>query len=363
MQTSSPAAAPADDERLNWLSSIPFFAVHFMCLFAFVVGAKPVDIAVCVGLYIVRMWGITAGYHRYFSHRAFKTGRVFQFILALVGSTSTQKGVLWWAANHRHHHRYSDQGEDIHSPVQKGFWFSHVGWILCDKYGKTRMEGIKDFARFPELVWLNRFHLVPSVALAVALYFVGGFSMLVWGYFVSTTLLWHGTFTINSLSHIFGKRRYKTTDTSRNNWLLALVTLGEGWHNNHHYHQNTANQGWFWWEVDLSYYSLKVLSWFKVVEGLRLPSEATKYSYLKYTAEERAELAAPTSFFGAGGARAQLVAAKSAAEAQLVAAKTAAEAQLIAAKTAAEGKVREALAAAADHLPSSAPTPEPLLKS
>ncbi|MFY1830270.1 fatty acid desaturase [Myxococcus fulvus] len=363
MQTSSPAAAPADDERLNWLSSIPFFAVHFMCLFAFVVGAKPVDLAVCVGLYIVRMWGITAGYHRYFSHRAFKTGRVFQFILALVGSTSTQKGVLWWAANHRHHHRYSDQGEDIHSPVQKGFWFSHVGWILCDKYGKTRMEGIKDFARFPELVWLNRFHLVPSVALAVALYFIGGFSMLVWGYFVSTTLLWHGTFTINSLSHIFGKRRYKTTDTSRNNWLLALVTLGEGWHNNHHYHQNTANQGWFWWEVDISYYSLKVLSWFKVVEGLRLPSEATKYSYLKYTAEERAELAAPTRFFGVGGARAQLVAARSAAEAQLVAAKTAAEAQLLAARTAAEGKVREALAAAADHLPSSSPTPGPLLKS
>ncbi|NVJ26207.1 MULTISPECIES: acyl-CoA desaturase [Myxococcus] len=341
MQTSSPAPAlSSDNERLNWLSSIPFFAVHIMCLFVLSVGAKPVDVAVCVGLYILRMWGITVGFHRYFSHRAFKTGRVFQFILALVGTLSTQKGVLWWAANHRHHHRTSDQADDIHSPVQKGFWFSHVGWILCDKYGATRMEGIKDFARFPELVWLNRFHLVPPVLLAVALYFIGGFSMLVWGFFVSTTLLWHGTFTINSLSHIFGKRRYKTTDTSRNNWLLALITLGEGWHNNHHYHQNTANQGWFWWEVDFSFYSLKVLSWLKVVEGLRLPSDSVRYAYRKYSAEDRAALAVPARFFGAGGARAQLVAAKSAAE----------------------GKVREALAAAADHLPSSAPTPQPMLK-
>ncbi|MCP3166866.1 acyl-CoA desaturase [Myxococcus qinghaiensis] len=341
MQTSSPAPAlPSDNERLNWLSSIPFFAVHIMCLFVLSVGAKPVDVAVCVGLYILRMWGITVGFHRYFSHRAFKTGRVFQFILALVGTLSTQKGVLWWAANHRHHHRTSDQADDIHSPVQKGFWFSHVGWILCDKYGATRMEGIKDFARFPELVWLNRFHLVPPVLLAVALYFIGGFSMLVWGFFVSTTLLWHGTFTINSLSHIFGKRRYKTTDTSRNNWLLALITLGEGWHNNHHYHQNTANQGWFWWEVDFSFYSLKVLSWFKVVEGLRLPSDSVRYAYKKYSAEDRAALAVPARFFGAGGTRAQLVAAKAAAE----------------------GKVREALAVAADHLPSSAPTPQPMLK-
>jgi len=346
LQTSSPAL-PADNERLNWLSSVPFFAVHLMCLAVFWVGAKPVDVAVCVGLYGVRMWGITAGYHRYFSHRAFKTGRVFQFILALVGSMSTQKGVLWWAANHRHHHRFSDQPEDLHSPIQRGFWWSHVKWILCDKYGDTRMEAIKDFARYPELVWLNRLHLVPPVLLAVALYFIGGFSMLVWGFFVSTTLLWHGTFTINSLSHIFGKRRYKTTDTSRNNWLLALITLGEGWHNNHHYHQNTANQGWFWWEVDFSYYSLKALSWVGVVEGLRLPSEATKYAFRKYTPEERAELATPARFWGARGARAQLVAARTAAG--------------DAAKVAGD-RVREALAAAADHLPTSAPSPQGLLK-
>lgn len=290
------AHAPAADEKLDWVASLPFFGIHLMCLFAFYTGARPVDLAVCFGLYVFRMWGITAGYHRYFSHRAYKAGRVFQFVLALSGTLAVQKGVLWWAAHHRHHHRESDQVADIHSPIQKGFWWSHVGWILCDKYAETRMDSIKDFARFPELRWLNRYFLVPPILMAVALFFLGGFSMLVWGFFVSTTLLFHGTFTINSLSHIFGKRRYKTTDTSRNNWLLALLTLGEGWHNNHHYHQNTANQGWFWWEVDVSYYSLKVLSWVGLVSDLRRPSDQAKYAFLKYTPEERAALAKPTRF-------------------------------------------------------------------
>jgi stearoyl-CoA desaturase (delta-9 desaturase) len=290
-----PAGDPS--EKLSWLSSVPFFLMHLALVAMFFLPVRPVDVAVCVGLYVLRMWGITAGFHRYFSHRAYKTGRVFQFVLAWVGTMSAQKGVLWWAAHHRHHHRHSDQEEDIHSPAQKGFWWSHVGWILCTKYDETKYDSIKDFARFPELVWLNKFHLVPPVLLGVACYLVGGWSMLVVGFFLSTVLLWHGTFTINSLSHVFGKRRYKTTDTSRNNWLLALVTLGEGWHNNHHYHQNTANQGWFWWEVDLSYYSLKALSWVGVVEGLRLPSEAVKYSFRKYSPEVRAELAAESSFF------------------------------------------------------------------
>ncbi|MDQ3264184.1 MAG: fatty acid desaturase, partial [Myxococcota bacterium] len=239
------------------------------------------------------MFAITAGYHRYFAHRAYQTNRVFQFLIALLGTTAAQKGPLWWAAHHRHHHRSSDQPDDIHSPVQDSFWWSHVGWILSDKYDATHFDAIKDFARFPELRLLNRFHLVPSIALAVGLHFWGGLSMLVWGYFISTVLLWHGTFTINSLSHVFGKRRYKTTDDSRNNWLLAIITCGEGWHNNHHYHQNTANQGWFWWEVDFSYYVLKLLSVFGIVKKLRLPPDAVRLAHLKYTEEERVALNAP----------------------------------------------------------------------
>ncbi len=331
MSTDTPVQA--SDQKIRWLTSSPFLAIHLMCLWVFYVGAKPVDVLVCLGLYVVRMWGITAGYHRYFAHRAYKTNRVFQFILAFVGGTATQKGALWWAANHRHHHRESDTEKDIHSPIQSGFWWSHMGWIMCGKYEATRYEAIKDFARFPELRFLNRFHVVPPIILGTALYFIGGFSMLIWGFFVSTTLLYHGTFTINSLSHIFGKRRYKTTDTSKNNLLLALITLGEGWHNNHHYHQNTANQGWFWWEVDFSYYSLKVLSWLGVVSDLRTPSASVKNAYLKYTPEERAALNSPTAFWDAAAARKK-----------------------------ASDKVREALAAAADHLPASAPAPQAMLK-
>jgi len=322
-------AATPHEERMSKWSSIPFFAVHLLCFLALYTGATWVDVAVCIGLYYFRMGALTMGFHRYFSHRSFKTGRVFQFLLAFCGTLTVQKGVLWWAAHHRHHHRESDQPADIHSPAQRGFWWSHVGWILCRKYDETRYESIKDFARFPELVWLNRFHLLPPIALAVSLYFIGGLRMLVWGFFISTTLLWHGTFTINSLSHVFGKRRYKTTDTSRNNWLLALITMGEGWHNNHHYHQNTANQGWFWWEVDGSYYVLKVLSWFGIVWDLKTPPPAVKYAHLKYSEEQKAALRdeGRTAF----GERARQ-------------------------------RMQDALNAAKERIPMQAPAPAPLLK-
>lgn len=287
------AAAPVgqkEREKIHWLISMPFFAVHLAALSAFFVGFRLRDVLVCVALYYVRMFFVTTAYHRYFSHRSFKTSRVFQFLLAVGAATCAQKGPLWWAAHHRHHHRFSDQPEDVHSPVQKGFWWSHVGWVLSRKYEDTRFELIRDFAQYPELRWLNKWHLVPPVLLAVALYFIGGPSMLIWGFFVSTVLLWHGTFTINSLAHVFGSRRYKTTDTSRNNFLLALITCGEGWHNNHHYHQNTANQGWFWWEVDPSFYVLKVLSWLGVVSDLRTPTDAVKYAHLRYSEADRAGL-------------------------------------------------------------------------
>ncbi|HZS37219.1 MAG TPA: acyl-CoA desaturase [Polyangia bacterium] len=261
----------ATDEKIDLVTSIPFIAVHLAALGAFFVGFRWYYPVVALAFYYLRMFGITAGYHRYFSHRSYKTSRAMQFVLALLGSLATQKGVLWWAANHRDHHKYSDQPEDIHSPVQRGFWWSHVGWILCPKYDQTKFDRIRDFAKYPELRWLNKWHLVPPVAFCVLLFAVGGLPLLIWGYFVSTTFLWHGTFTINSLSHVFGSRRYQTTDDSRNNWLLALITMGEGWHNNHHHYMSTANQGFFWWEIDLSYYALKTMSWFGLVWDLRKP--------------------------------------------------------------------------------------------
>jgi stearoyl-CoA desaturase (delta-9 desaturase) len=293
---STPAVA-IRDHRINWIQSLPFFAFHlFAAVAVFFVPFHWSYVVWAVALYYLRMWLVTTTYHRYFSHRTFKTSRVFQFVLAFLAETSAQKGVLWWAANHRHHHRESDQPADVHSPLQDGFWWSHVGWILSDKYTETREEAIRDFARFPELRFLNRWYLLPPFLLAVGLFLIGGFPLLVWGFFVSTVVLWHGTFTINSLSHVFGSRRYKTTDTSRNNFLLALITCGEGWHNNHHYHQNTANQGWFWWELDPSYYLLRLFAALGLIWKLKTPSAQTRDAHLHYTPAQREQLVLQSAF-------------------------------------------------------------------
>jgi stearoyl-CoA desaturase (Delta-9 desaturase) len=256
--------------RTQYLRSLPFALVHLAPLALFWTGARPIDWAVCAGLYFARMFFITAGYHRYFAHRSYKMGRVMQFLMALGGTLAMQKGVLWWASHHRLHHRLSDQPGDVHSP-KDGVWWSHVGWILSPAHEETDFEKIRDFAKFPELRWLNRNYVLPPVGLAVLLFLLGGPSMLLAGFFLSTTLLYHGTFTINSLSHMIGRRRYVTKDTSRNSFVLALITLGEGWHNNHHYYQSSANQGFFWWELDISFLILKALSVFGLVWDLRRP--------------------------------------------------------------------------------------------
>src|SRR5216684_1871378 len=235
--------------RISLLLSLPFALVHIASLLIFFMPFHWYYLVACLGLLFVRMFFVTAGYHRYFSHRSFKTSRMFQFVIAFMAMTSSQKGVLWSAAHHRHHHRHSDQELDLHSPTLFGFFWSHVGWIISDKYNDTRTEYIADFAKFPELRWLNKYHMVPPAALGV--------------------LLWLDTFTINSLSHLFGSRRYETTDTSRNNWLLALLTLGECWHNNHHHFMASARQGFFWWEIDITYYTLKFMSWLGIVWDLR----------------------------------------------------------------------------------------------
>jgi len=215
-----------EDHRIEWLRSVPFFAVHLVCLAAFWTGVSWKAVLLCFALYVVRMFGITAGYHRYFAHRSYRTSRWFQFVLAWLGCSAAQKGPLWWAAHHRHHHQHSDQIADVHSPEREGFWWSHVGWILCSRYEHTDFAAIKDFAKYPELNWLNRFHVIPGVVLAVACFLLMGWQGLVWGFFISTVVLYHGTFVINSLCHMFGKVRYQTTDTSRNSLILALITLG-----------------------------------------------------------------------------------------------------------------------------------------
>jgi stearoyl-CoA desaturase (Delta-9 desaturase) len=260
------------EHRIDFVRSSPFFLVHLAAVAGvFWLGWSWSGLALALALYAVRMFGVTGAYHRYFSHRTYKTSRAFQLLLALLAMTSVQKGVLWWAAHHRHHHKLSDQPGDTHSVLQDGFWWSHVGWILAPMNHDTDLNKVRDLARYPELRFLDRFYYLPAIALAVALYVIGGTWALYWGFFVSTTLLWHGTFTINSLTHVFGSTRYVTTDNSKNNFWLALITLGEGWHNNHHYYQRATNQGFFWWEIDVTYYVLKVLSWVGLVWDLHTP--------------------------------------------------------------------------------------------
>lgn len=258
-------------------ASIPFWTVHLAAILGVVhLGWSWWGLCLALIFYYARMFFLTAGYHRYFAHRSYKTSRAFQFVLAVLGQTCAQMGVLWWASLHRAHHKYSDQDGDVHSPLRRGFWYAHIGWFLEGEHEATDLSKISDFARYPELRWLNRrgVALLPPVALALACWGLGGLHGLVWAFFVSTVLLWHGTFTINSLSHLIGRRRYPTGDDSRNNWVLALITMGEGWHNNHHHYQSSTAQGFFWWEIDLSYYLLRGLAALGLVWDLRRPSRS-----------------------------------------------------------------------------------------
>ena len=255
-------------------SAIPFVLTHLVCLAAIWTGVPAKGLLLAAILYFVRMWAITGGYHRYFSHRSYKTSRVFQFLIALLGQTSAQRGVLWWAAVHRHHHLHSDTIEDVHSPRHQGFLYAHFGWIFNPSNMKPDYGTVKDLTKYPELVWLDKQVYLPAILLGFGVWAWGGWAMLVVGFFWSTVLLFHCTFFINSLAHVSGSQRYLTGDDSRNNFWLALITLGEGWHNNHHHYQSSARQGFLWWEVDVSFYVLRAMACFRLVWDLRAPPAA-----------------------------------------------------------------------------------------
>ena len=271
VQTSERSAAHAD---IVYPAAIPFVLVHICCLAVVFSGVSWRAVAICVALYWVRIFAVGAGYHRYFSHRAFATSRAFQFVLAFLAQTSAQSSVFWWASKHRRHHLHSDTPQDTHSALHRGFLYSHVGWIFDRPNVKADLTGVADLTRYPELVLLHRLELAPSVIVGVASYFVAGWSGVVVGFLWSTVLVWHATFCINSLAHLHGARRYLTGDQSRNNWLLAFFTLGEGWHNNHHASQASARQGFRWWEYDVTFYLLWLLEKVGLVWDLRRPSTA-----------------------------------------------------------------------------------------
>lgn len=264
-------AAQAPESGWFSLNSLIFLIIHIIPLAAIWTGVAVADLVLAAVMYALMMFGVTAGYHRYFSHRTYQTGRLVQFGMAWLAMSSGQKGILRWAANHRHHHRHSDSEFDLHSPTRHGFWWAHVGWLLSNSSNNYNASSVKDLARFPELRWLQRFEYLPPVVTGLLLLLIFGWSGLIVGYFWALIAAFHATFTINSLCHVIGWQRYATRDQSRNHWLLALITFGEGWHNNHHHFPGSTRQGFFWWEIDLSYYVLKAMSLVGLVSELREP--------------------------------------------------------------------------------------------
>jgi stearoyl-CoA desaturase (Delta-9 desaturase) len=272
------------NDNVELAPNLPLLGMYLACGLAWWTGVSKWALMACGLLYMVRMFGLTAGYHRYFSHNSYKTGRGFQFVLAWLGCCAVQKGPLWWAGHHRSHHAQSDTEDDVHSPIRRGFWWSHIGWVLSSNYTATNWARVRNLRGFPELKFLNRFHLLPPATLAMALYLVGtwvergdahpeatGLQMVIWGFFISTVLVRHASFTVNSLGHVYGARRFPTRDNSRNNFWIALITLGEGWHNNHHYAPSSERQGPYWWEIDCTHYALTVLSRLGIVWDLQSP--------------------------------------------------------------------------------------------
>ena len=279
---SSAGVVETEPDRIDWLRVVPFVALHVACLAVLSVGVSSVSVGVAIGLYALRMFAVTAFYHRYFSHRAFKTSRTLQFVFAALGASAVQRGPLWWAAHHRHHHAHADRPKDPHSPRQHGFLWSHMGWFLARANFPTKRELVPDLTRYPELQALDRFDAAVPALLALALFGTGavlervapgfgtdGLQMLVWGFAVSTVAVWHATFAINSLAHTIGRRPHATRDDSRNHLGLALLTFGEGWHNNHHRYPSSARQGFRWWEIDVTYYLLCALAAAGLVWDLR----------------------------------------------------------------------------------------------
>lgn len=284
-------ASITSGKEIDWMRVVPFILLHLSCFFIFIVGFSWTAFTVCITLFAIRMFAITGFYHRYFSHKTFRTSRFVQLLFAMIGATAVQRGPLWWAAHHRGHHMHSDTPEDKHSPQEHGFFWSHMGWFLTKSNFVTNTKFVRELIRFPELRIIDRFDLLMPLALSISLFFVGyylhqyepqlntnGFQLLIWGFSVSTVMLYHATFLVNSVAHQWGKKRYETKDTSRNNFIIAILTFGEGWHNNHHHYPGSARQGFYWWEIDLTYYALKFLAMIGVIWDIRTVSDNIRES-------------------------------------------------------------------------------------
>lgn len=278
-----------DGDTIDWFRVIPFILIHIGALAALWTDFEWYLVWVALFLFVIRMFAITGFYHRYFAHKTFKTSRLMQFIFAFIGSTAAQRGPIWWASHHRRHHLNSDRHNDHHSPHTHHFLWSHMGWFLAKKNFLTDRKVVRDLIKFKELVLIDRFDWVPPVLLLLSLFVIGeylsltsgisGLNMVIWGFCVSTILVYHCTFAVNSIAHLWGTQRYDTKEESKNNFFVALLTFGEGWHNNHHHFPGSIRQGFYWWEVDLTYYALRFLSFFGIVYNLRTVSKAIRQKH------------------------------------------------------------------------------------
>ena len=272
-------------KEIDWGRVIPYIIIHLSIFSVFFVGISSTAFVVFIMMFAIRMFAITGFYHRYFSHKTFKTSRLMQFIFAVIGASAVQRGPIWWAAHHREHHMHSDTIHDKHSPKAHSFFWSHTGWFLTKANFLTHTKMVKELSRYPELRLIDRFDIVIPILTCIILYGAGewllafypdlntnGLQLVSWGFILSTVVLYHSTFLVNSVAHLWGTRRYDTDDSSRNNFLIALLTFGEGWHNNHHHFPGSAKQGFYWWEVDLTYYLLKMMSLFGFIWDIRTVS-------------------------------------------------------------------------------------------
>jgi stearoyl-CoA desaturase (delta-9 desaturase) len=267
---------------MTMISMVVFWTVQASALLVFAVPFAWPLVALWAASHFLRAIGLTLAFHRYFAHRAFQMSRPARFLWTLIGTAAMQKGPLWWAGHHINHHRFADREGDPHSPAVSGFYYAHIGWFLNDaRHDRLAATNpvVRDFSSAPEIVWLERYHFVPPLALAVAMFLAGGWPWLIWGFCLPTMTLAHATFAINTINHMFGSRRFETRDASRNNVFTAVFAAGEGWHNNHHRYQRAARNGFYWWEFDPTWYVIRAmkavgLAWDVQVVPTRIYEEA-----------------------------------------------------------------------------------------
>ncbi|HEY1909661.1 MAG TPA: fatty acid desaturase [Vicinamibacterales bacterium] len=267
-----------------------FWIVQASALLVLTVPFRWAYIGLWAASHFVRALGLTLMYHRYYAHRAFKMNRGARFVWTLIGTAAMQKGPIWWAGHHVMHHKFADREGDPHSPMISGFYYAHVGWFLHDtKFDQLDASNpvVRDFGKFPEIAWLEKYFIIPPTVMAVAMYLYGGWPWLVYGFCLPTMTLAHATFCINTVNHLFGSRRFETMDDSRNNPITAFFAVGEGWHNNHHRYQRAARNGFYWWEFDLTWYTMKAMAALGLVWDMQ-PVPARIYEEARQLKAQRA---------------------------------------------------------------------------